>query len=340
MATEEPQVDSEALEHDALTADRLSDMDLDKKIVGLSGVQVFERELRKKQTVKKDKVSFKMVGGRWKEVHETYYETHGEDEKAGPKGKTVIFRTHHRAGLGITQNISKCIQWKMDRQKIGRAIVFSERLDGQLTDYSLARNGHPTVHVLRQPTDWIISWYKSIKGLKAEEWEQQSWATGWNSFKNTHGDDATLLLYLKNKGFPYQDGESIIHYLRRVPPDAGLAVAYREMTTDILPQVVEFSHACRSNPMCKQICLDSFTSSKEQYMDKWEQVFNFFGANIQDNQNMMSCIANTQYESTVSREEHEELSDIISMIDKEVTKYESGEVLSKATCKDSFVYGK
>merc|ERR1719161_644450 len=93
-------------------------------------------------------------------------------DKPMATGKSIFMRAHRRSGIQLAKNVSNCIAKHADPNDIARVVLFPRQLEGDFTDTNLAAaatSNTPTLHFVRNPVEWIISWYQYVKQQKRFE---------------------------------------------------------------------------------------------------------------------------------------------------------------------------
>jgi len=236
-----------------------------------------------------------------------------------PQGQTVVMRAHHRSGTQLAKSVSDCIADHADPDTIARVLLFPEKVAGDFTDESLAVQERPTLHFVREPAEWLVSWYLFAKNLQGKEnWKSTLWLRKPGSMMKVHGKDFKLVKFLQAQKVEINATESVNEFLNRVPQLAGLAVAYHEMSKNVVPSASTFAKACKSNSMCKQICLEPFLQGESSYMSQWQEVFKFAGVDLDANSGLKECIKKQRKEEVSPGNAGKEERALISQLDKQL----------------------
>lgn len=208
------------------------------------------------------------------------------------EGRTVVVRAHHMSGINLAKSVGECIAEHANRDEISNVVLFPERIpeNTKFTEQTLATAHRPTLHFVRKLDAWVISWYQFAKTVYGEDFKYQDWMTHKGAMQEVHGGDQTLMDWVHGKGVTILPQESVKDFLRRVPPQIGLGVAYREMTSDVLPQAINFATHCQNNLMCQQVCMENFALGAKKYADKWGEIFMKLGVNLEENDKLKLCV--------------------------------------------------
>merc|ERR550537_94885 len=131
---------------------------------------------------------------------------HYEAKSIKGTGKSIIMRAHRRSGIQLAKNVSKCFMNYADPDDVARIVLFPRTLEEDFTDENLASANTPTLHFVRNPVDWVISWYLFVKreNKESEDYQFIDWSSDWmtkrGSMKDTHGEDEDLVTFLQSKG--------------------------------------------------------------------------------------------------------------------------------------------